>query len=353
MAASGSLVKIDGAYGEGGGALIRTALAMAALTQQPVRIEQVRGATNFPGLDIEDLTLLGSLSRSCAAETMGAELKSPVVSFLPTRKAAHLSGSLDVQGEEEKIRVPNANVILNSMLPVLARSGAYSQVNLNGETYGNHSLGYDYFANVTIGALKRLGLYAFPEQLSAGFGREGGGEVHVDVEPSCIGAVDWSSRGDLIGARAVITICELPMTIAHRGMAHLTNLGINSKIAFDGEIIGVNGRKPGLSVTVWAEYERGMGGASALGAKGIRAEAVAQAAFEDLLEWIRSDSSIDPFLADQIIPAAILADGESTFKVSRITRRLQTIIWVIKQFIPIHITVKGSEGEPGEIKIRR
>jgi len=136
-------------------------------------------------------------------------------------------------------------------------------------------------------------------------------------------------------------------------MAHLTNLGINSKIAFDGEIIGVNGRKPGLSVTVWAEYERGMGGASALGAKGIRAEAVAQAAFEDLLEWIRSDASVDPFLADQIIPAAILAEGESTFKVSRITRRLQTIIWVIKQFIPIHITVKGAEGEPGEIRIRR
>ncbi len=353
MSTSNALIQIDGSHGEGGGALVRTALAMAALTQQAVRIQNVRAGTNHPGVDVEDLTLVKALAVSCAAETTGAERGSPTLSFLPSRRCAPLKSALDLDERLLANRVPNANVLLNALLPVLARSGAYSQVSLGGETYGSHSLCYDYFANVTLGAQKKLGLYVFPEQISAGFGREGGGEVRLEVEPSHLQAIHWSKRGELVNARATIAISELPMTIAHRGLAHLTNLGINAKIPFEVEIIGVDSRKPGVCITTWVEYENGMGGATAMGAKGIRIEAVAQSAFEDTYEWVRSNASVDAYLADQILPTAIFADGETVFTVSRLTKRFLTIVWVIKQFLPIHITVKGSEGEPGEVSVRR
>jgi len=353
MASAGSLIVLDGSHGEGGGTLIRTALAMAALTQQPVRIEQVRGGTNHPGIDIEDQTLIRALAKSCAAETSGTDFGSSSVSFLPSRKCSGVKDSLDPNVDSQSNRVPNANVLLNALLPVMARSGVYSQASLSGETYGTHSLCYDYFANVTLAAQKKFGLYAFSDQLTAGFGREGGGEVAIEVEPSALNAVDWSKRGELVAARGVVAIAELPMTVAHRGLAHLTNLGINAKLPLDIEIVGVDARRPGVCITVWLEYENGIGGATAMGAKGIRIEAVAQAAFEDTLEWVRSETSMDAYLADQILPTAIFAEGETTFTVSRLTKRLLTMIWVVKQFLPIHITVKGSEGEPGEIKVRR
>lgn len=353
MASTGSLILLDGSHGEGGGALVRTALTMAALTQQSVRIDQVRNGTNHPGIDIEDLTLIKGLAKSCGAEVVGAEAGSQTVSFHPTKRCGGLKDALDVNPNEQSNRVPNANVLLNALLPILGRSGVYSHVSLSGETYGAHSLCYDYFANVTLGAQRRLGLYAFPEQILAGFGRDGGGEVSIEVEPSALTAVDWSKRGDLVAARAVIAIGELPMTVAHRGLAHLTNLGINAKLPFDVEIVGVDSRKPGVCITTWVEYQNGIGGATAMGSKGIRIEAVAQASFEDTNEWVRSGCSVDAYLADQILPTAVFAEGETTFTVSRLTKRFLTIVWVVKQFLPIHITVKGSEGEPGEVSIRR
>lgn len=161
------------------------------------------------------------------------------------------------------------------------------------------------------------------------------------------------NRGDLISAKAVIAIGELPTTVAHRGLAHLTNLGINSKIPFEIDIMAVDSRRPGICITTWVEYTNGIGGATAMGAKGIRVEAVAQASFEDTYEWIRSGCTFDAYLADQVLPTATFAEGESKFTVSKLTKRFLTIVWVIKQFLPIHITVKGQEGEPGEVTIRR
>lgn len=353
MASTGTLIHLDGSHGEGGGALVRTAFAMAALTQQAVKIDNVRAGTNHPGIDVEDLTLLRALAKSCGAETVGSELRSNSVSFMPTKRCTGLKDGLDLDPKFLESRVPNALVLLNALLPVLARAGTYSHVSLGGETYGSHSLCYDYFANVTLSAQKRFGLYAFPDQVSAGFGRDGGGEVTLEIEPSHLQGINWSKRGQMVSAKATIAIGELPLTVAHRGLAHLKNLGINAKIPFEVDIIGVDSRKPGVCVTTWVEYENGIGGATAMGAKGVRIEAVAQAAFEDTFEWVRSGSSVDPYLADQILPTAIFAEGETSFTVSRLTKRFLTIVWVIKQFLPIHITVKGTEGEVGEISIRR
>ena len=47
------------------------------------------------------------------------------------------------------------------------------------------------------------------------------------------------------------------------------------------------------------------------------------------------------------------ADGDETIlKVHRLTQRFLSMVWVIKQFVPIHITVKGQEGNPGTVTIR-
>src|SRR2546423_12182928 len=125
-----SPILIDGSHGEGGGTLVRTALIMASLTQQALRIDGVRGGTKFPGLDYEDLVLLRALARSCSAETTGAEIGSNTISFLPTNRPHGLHGSLDPP-EDTTRREASAPVILNALIPVLARTGMYSQVSLS------------------------------------------------------------------------------------------------------------------------------------------------------------------------------------------------------------------------------
>jgi RNA 3'-terminal phosphate cyclase len=90
-----------------------------------------------------------------------------------------------------------------------------------------------------------------------------------------------------------------------------------------------------------------------MGARGIRVEALAQTAFTQLIDWMSSDATVDPFLCDQILLAAVLAEGETIFKVSRLTQRFLTTAWVVKQFTPIHITIRGNEDGPGRVTVRR
>lgn len=349
---SQSLVLIDGAHGEGGGALLRTALAMSALTQQPTRITDVRGATNYPGLDAEDVTLIRALAEVCNAETTGVELGSNVVNFLPTSRPRGFNRPLESTRNASN-RGANALVILSTLLPVLARSGVYSSLSVEGETYGANALSYDYFANVTLAAMKTAGLYAFPDLLRAGFGREAGGVVELDVEPSSLVGINWAERGSLREVRAVVATASLPQSVGDRIASHLSRMAQNAGMKLHVEQIELETTCRGAFVTTWAAYENGMGGGTAMGAVGLRAESLAQTALQELMDWMATPCTVDPYLADQILLPLVLAETSSTFSVSRLTPRFMTIVWVVKQFTPIHITVRGSENRQGTVTIQR
>jgi RNA 3'-terminal phosphate cyclase (ATP) len=344
------MIVIDGSYGEGGGALMRTALCMAALTQTPIRVDNVRGGTNYPGLDSEDMLLIQALATSTAAETTGIDRASNTISFLPTRRPSGLN--LDLSAIEGA-RGANANVILNALVPVLARTGMYSSMTAEGETYGHRSLSFDYFENITLGALKKMGLHAYPTLERAGFGREAKGKVAIEIEPSAIDGFNWEDRGKLLAANGVLAYSHLPKEIGERGVSHLRRLAESSGIPLTVENAEVRSDRPGVHLTLWATFEKGMGGAAAMGTKGVRVEHLAQVAFDELYEWLKRSETVDPFVADQILLPASFSENGCTFTVSKLTERFTTSVWVIKQFLPIHITVKGKLDGPGSVSIKR
>lgn len=349
----GSPLILDGAYGEGGGSLIRTALAMSALTQQPLRIESARGAQSRQGLLSEDLTVLRALALSCAAETVGAEVGSTQFSFLPTRAPRALHERLEPVADHENKGHANANVVLSALAPVLARTGGYSTLFAVGETFGRHVLGFDSFAHVTLAAWRKQGLYAFADMPVAGYGLHSRGEVALEIEPSVLQGIEWIDRGSVRSVRGLVTTAELPEPVATRGVEHLVRIGQSSGVPLEAEAVQLRSKTAGVQVTVWAEYDRGLAGFAAYGQRGVRIETIAQQAMDGLLNWQASHATVDDHLADQILLNAVFAEDPSAFRVERLTPRLLTMIWVIKQFAPIHLTVKGSEGKPGTITIRR
>ena len=344
------VIVIDGSYGEGGGALIRTALCMSALTQTPIRLDNVRGGTNYPGLDSEDMLLIQALAVSTAAESTGVERAANTFSFLPTRRAHGINLELKAI---EGARGANANVVLNALVPVLARTGMYSSVCAEGETYGHRSLGFDYFENVTLGTLKRMGLHAYPTLEKAGFGREGKGKVSLEIEPSVIEGFNWEDRGKLVSAHGVLVSSHLPKEIGERGISHLRRLADNGGVPLIVEHDEVRSDRPGVHLTLWSLFERGAGGSAVMGAKGVRVEHLAQTAFDELFEWMKRPETVDPFVADQILLPAAFSENGCVFSVSKLTERFTTSVWVIKQFLPIHITVKGKIDGPGTVSVKR
>lgn len=124
-------------------------------------------------------------------------------------------------------------------------------------------------------------------------------------------------------------------------------------MSIEAEALPLRAKTPGAQVTVWAEYDRGIGGFSAYGQRGVRIETIAQQATDALLHWHASEATVDDHTADQILINAVMSEEPSVFRVQQLKSRFLTMIWVIKQFLPIHVTVKGSEGKPGTITIRR
>lgn len=348
-----SVLPIDGTHGEGGGALLRTELAVSALTQQPVQISHIRGSTKFPGLNPEDLTVAQVLASICDAEMTGAELGSHSITFVPRRAPMPFRGEAPYIENASGRGFACSQVVAASLLPVLARAGGISELRVLGETYGLGILTYDYFEHVTLGALRRLGLYAYSRQISAGFGRSSKGEIGVEIEPSVLHGIQWSAKGRLESMQATIAISQLSPTIAERGLSHLQKLANHANVRLDVEVVEPPCDSSGVHVTIWSEYDTALGGATSMGQRSIRMEAVVQSAFDSFMEWHNSEATVDTYLGDQILLAAAFAETESTFVVQRLTERFLTIAWVIKQFLPIRITIRGNVNELGLVSVKR
>jgi RNA 3'-terminal phosphate cyclase (ATP) len=352
MREASAVIRLDGSHGEGGGALLRTALVMSALTQQGLKIDNIRGNTKFFGLDPEDIAILRTLATCCGADVIGGDLGSTSLTFLPGSLPRSFNG--DVQFDRtDQGRGPNAPIVLASLIPLLAKTQAYSSVTCKGETYGHHALSFDYFSNVTIEAMKRMGLYANAELLRPGFGRESEGEVGVDIEPSHVTGLNWTERGRLKTVRAIVATSGLANAMGDRAISHLRNMASNANLPMEPEHVTVGSRQPGSYITVWAEYENGMGGGTAMGSRGLKAETLAHAAFDQMTVWMSTPGCVDEFLADQLLLPLVVGTTASSITVPRLTERLTTAIWVVKQFTPIHLTVKNQENGCSCITIDR
>jgi RNA 3'-terminal phosphate cyclase (ATP) len=88
-----------------------------------------------------------------------------------------------------------------------------------------------------------------------------------------------------------------------------------------------------------------------LGARGKRAEVVADEAVEQVLAYAAADAPVDEHSADQLVLPLAFAAGPSECRTTRVTRHLLTNIEVVRKFIPRPITCDGAEGEPGTVRI--
>ena len=75
--------EIDGAYGEGGGQLLRTSVALAAITGRPVHLRNIRARRANPGLAPQHLAAVKAVASFCDAEVDGMELHAREIWFRP------------------------------------------------------------------------------------------------------------------------------------------------------------------------------------------------------------------------------------------------------------------------------
>ena len=126
------------------------------------------------------------------------------------------------------------------------------------------------------------------------------------------------------------------------------------KAGIDAEIglMDVPALNPGSLVFLSAQGGESVAGFSSLGARGKRAERVADEAANALFDFLDSKAALDHHLADQILIYLAITPGEHRFTTSKVTQHLLTNIWVIEQFLPVRFEVEGGVGEAGTVSKR-
>src|SRR5262249_47540503 len=122
------MIEIDGAFGEGGGQILRTSLALSICTGQPVRIDAIRARRAKPGLMRQHVACVAAAVAVSGGKARGGELGSQTLVFEPGAARA---------GEYE-FNIGSAGsccLVLQTVLPALMLRAAPSRIVLKGGTH--------------------------------------------------------------------------------------------------------------------------------------------------------------------------------------------------------------------------
>ena len=188
----------------------------------------------------------------------------------------------------------------------------------------------------------------------AGFYPHGGGQVAARIAGgSRVRGLHLTERGRLVRIHGLSAVADLPQEIAERQrMQALKRLDkVIRKAPVGIEISSLPARSRGTLLLLLAEFEHSKACFFALGARGKRAESVADEAVDYLAEFLSTRATLDYWMADQLLLPLSLAGEESVFVTSRSTQHLMTNAEVIKLFLPVQISIEGTPGETAKVSI--
>ncbi|MGB8657031.1 MAG: RNA 3'-terminal phosphate cyclase [Candidatus Zixiibacteriota bacterium] len=342
-------LQIDGSYGEGGGQILRTTLSLSCILKQPVEITNIRKGRKVPGLQPQHLTSVSACQRISEATVEGDSLQSLSLRFSPQDTKG---GDFTCDVAEKKRSAGSTSLILQTLLLPLCHCPTSSRIRVLGGTHVPWSPPFDYLKEIFAPIAKKIGCNVELEIKKWGWYPQGGGEVLCTIHPiSKFAPLDLTERGKLLHLSGISAVSNLPDSIAERQRGEA--MKVLKANGFSPEIKTLRAPSIGQGTFFFlkAEFENSVAGFSALGEIGKKAERVAEEACLDFLQFVQTGGAVDPHLSDQLVPYLALADGKSTFTVSKVSEHLLTNIWVVQQFLQTQISVDGERGGQGKVTI--
>lgn len=326
------MLEIDGCHGEGGGQVVRTAAALAAITGTAVTIANVRAKRANPGLAAQHLTAVSAVAALCDADVEGLELKSQRLVFRPRR----------LRGGDFQFDVGTAGsitLVLQALLPAMIHSAERINVRIFGGTDVRAAPPLDYFQHVLLALTGKMGAHVRCDLQRRGYYPRGGGEVAVAVEPGPLHALRLDRPGKLKTLHGNAHVANLPAHIAERmrgaAIAALRGSGIAAPAIETRVLDGEAALGPGGAIVLWAETEYTILGSGRVAQRGVRAEQLGSEAASELAFDLRAGVTLDMHASDQLLVYLALAGGESSFTVRLLSSHASTTMWLIGQFLPV------------------
>jgi RNA 3'-terminal phosphate cyclase (ATP) len=323
------MIEVDGSFGEGGGQIVRTAVALSAVTGESVRITRIREGRKNPGLAPQHVTAILALAEVTNAKTEGVNPRSPEITFLPG----------EIRGGRREVDIGTAGsivLLMECLLPALVVADSPTALTVRGGTDVKWSPTIDYLSRVAIPAFAEFGVRCHLTCERRGYYPRGGGVATLEVVPGRLARADLLAvePGQIEGASHS---SNLPEHVARRqaeaAVEVLERAGFEAKIGCETNALP----STGSGITLWSRRK----GASALGERGLPAEKVGASAAGEMAAELRSKATVDRYLADQLVPYLALAGGSYT--APEVSRHASTNIWTATRFLDVDISVELGE----------
>jgi RNA 3'-terminal phosphate cyclase (ATP) len=341
-----NLVSIDGSLGEGGGQVLRTALALSIITNRPFEITNIRARRSKPGLMAQHLAAVDAAAAISKAKVDGASLGSSSLTFSPS----------GIRSGRYKFKISTAgstSLVVQTIFVPLSLANSASTMIISGGTHVPWSPNFHYLERHWLTYMHQAGFNAQLSLDQAGYFPAGRGRVTATIRPvGRIMPLQLIERGKLKSITGISAVANLDLSIAERqkkqALRRLQNFNWEGRTPdIQIKIIELPSPDKGTLLLLKAQFDGGSCCYNALGAPGKPAERVADDAVDALAAFLETDGVIDQYLADQLLLPLCLSKGESCLRTSKITQHLVTNVAVIDHFLPNRIEILGQLDQPG------
>jgi len=325
------MLVIDGSQGEGGGQILRSALALSLVTGRPFVLERIRAGRQRPGLLRQHLTAVQAAAALGAAQVEGAALGSQRLRFAPQA----------VRAGDYRFAVGSAGsalLVVQAVLPALLTAPGPSTLVVEGGTHNPSAPPFEFVARTYLPLVRRMGPAVAATLERAGFYPAGGGRVALTVTPApALAPLTLLERGAPGPCRVRAIVANLPETIAATEVRTVVRALALPASETTAETVPSDG--PGNAVLVDVESEHLTEVFSAFGERGRPARAVAEDVVGQVRRYLAAAVPVGPHLADQLVLLLALAGG-GRFRTVAPTRHLQTNVAVIRHFLDAPIALE-------------
>jgi len=332
------LFEIDGSQKSGSGTILRFAVALSAIKNEPLHISNIRQNRPKQGLKPQHLEAGLTAGKLCNAEMEGATLGSKELWFTPHK----------IHGGEFTAEIGTAGsipMLIMTVLPICLFTKETVRLRItNGGTDTMQAPTVNYLRNVFLPTLRKMGVEAELTVQRYGYYPKGNGETTLTVKPTGelqpIRLENFGKLKQVIGVSVCTYLAD--RKVAERQAKAATEYLSQKRYRLNIEIINdtSNPLQKGSSIALWAQTDtNAIVGADSIGELKKMAEDVGVEAAEKLNAEVEANATVDLHLADMLVPYVSLAKGSSVYLARGLTDHIESNIWLAEKMLDVHFNV--------------